>query len=128
MSTICIAGWSWIFILEGLATIVAALFSYWFIQDLPDTAKFLTEEERALIGFGISQALTLVCSGVFVIRRLQDDTKFSAAGESFKKKYVWKSLTDWKTWIASESVFCTSLVGSLTVELKWVYTWACTYP
>jgi hypothetical protein len=39
-------GWAWIFILEGLATILAACFSYWLIQDFPDTAKFLTEEER----------------------------------------------------------------------------------
>ena len=40
------SGWAWIFILEGLATILAACFSYWLIQDFPDTAKFLTEEER----------------------------------------------------------------------------------
>lgn len=40
------SGWAWIFIIEGLVTIVAALFSYWIIQDFPDTAKFLTEEER----------------------------------------------------------------------------------
>lgn len=41
-------GWAWIFILEGLATVVAGLFSYWIIQDFPDTAKFLSEEERML--------------------------------------------------------------------------------
>jgi len=76
-------GWAWIFIIEGLATVIVALFSYWVIQDFPDTAKFLTEEER-----------------VFVIRRLQDDMQFSAAGETFNKKYIYKSLTDWKTWVA----------------------------
>ncbi|KAF8078748.1 MFS general substrate transporter, partial [Lyophyllum atratum] len=76
-------GWAWIFIIEGLATVIVALFSYWIIQDFPDTAKFLTEEER-----------------VFVIRRLQDDMQFSAAGEKFNKKYIYKSLTDWKTWVA----------------------------
>jgi len=26
--------------------------------------------------------------------------QFSAAGEKFHKKYVWQSLTDWKTWVA----------------------------
>ena len=40
--------------------------------------------------------------GVWVIRRLQDDMKFSAGGESFKMRYVWQSLTDWKTWVASK--------------------------
>lgn len=39
-------GWAWIFILEGLATILAASASFWIIQDFPDTAKFLTDTER----------------------------------------------------------------------------------
>jgi hypothetical protein len=39
--------WAWIFILEGLATIVAGVLSFWIIQDFPDTAKFLSEEERS---------------------------------------------------------------------------------
>lgn len=38
-------GWRWIFILEGLLTIVAAVLSFWMIQDYPETAKFLSEEE-----------------------------------------------------------------------------------
>ena len=37
--------WAWIFILEGLLTVVAGAMSFWIIQDFPDTAKFLTEEE-----------------------------------------------------------------------------------
>jgi len=63
-------------------TVVAGAASFWIIQDFPDTAKFLTEEERTL-----------------VIRRLQADDQFSAAGENLKMKYIWKSLLDWKTWI-----------------------------
>jgi sugar phosphate permease len=39
-------GWQWIFILEGLATVVISIASYWVIQDFPTTAKFLTEDER----------------------------------------------------------------------------------
>ncbi|KAF8167777.1 major facilitator superfamily domain-containing protein [Crassisporium funariophilum] len=76
-------GWEWIFILEGLATILVSIASFWIIQDFPDSAKFLTEEER-----------------VFVIRRLEDDMKLSAGGETFRKKYIWQSLTDWKTWVS----------------------------
>jgi len=75
-------GWAWIFILEGLLTVVAGVASFWIIQDFPDTAKFLTDEER-----------------VFVIRRLQDDAQFSAAGEDFKMRFVWYSIFDWKTWV-----------------------------
>ncbi|KAE9397794.1 MFS general substrate transporter [Gymnopus androsaceus JB14] len=74
--------WAWIFILEGLATVVAGAVSFFIIQDFPDTAKFLTETERT-----------------FVIRRLQEDDQFSAAGENLKMKYIYKSILDWKTWV-----------------------------
>ncbi|KAK0188655.1 MFS general substrate transporter [Armillaria mellea] len=74
--------WAWILILEGLLTVVAALASYWIIQDFPNTAKFLSEAERTI-----------------VIRRLQADSQFSAAGEKFKMKYIKQSLLDWKTWV-----------------------------
>lgn len=75
-------GWAWIFILEGLITVIAGFASFWIIQDFPDTAKFLTEEERTV-----------------VIRRLQKDDQYSAAGETLKLKYIWQSLLDWKTWV-----------------------------
>ncbi|CAL1714271.1 unnamed protein product [Somion occarium] len=74
--------WAWIFILEGLLTVIAGAMSFWIIQDFPDTAKFLTEAERTV-----------------VIRRLQEDDQFSAAGEKLKWKYIWQSLLDWKTWL-----------------------------
>ncbi|KAF5379314.1 hypothetical protein D9757_007661 [Collybiopsis confluens] len=74
--------WAWIFILEGLATVIAGVLSFFIIQDFPDTAKFLTEAERTV-----------------VVRRLQGDDQFSAAGEVLKMKYIYKSILDWKTWI-----------------------------
>jgi hypothetical protein len=40
-----ISAWAWIFILEGLVTIIAAAASFWIIQDFPEDAKFLSEEE-----------------------------------------------------------------------------------
>jgi hypothetical protein len=39
-------GWAWIFILEGLFTILLACVSPWIIQDFPESAKFLSEAER----------------------------------------------------------------------------------
>ena len=79
------AGWAWIFILEGLATVLAGIVSFWIIQDFPDTATFLTEEERT-----------------FVVRRLQADSQHSAAGEDLRWHYIWRSLLDWKTWVGSK--------------------------
>ena len=44
-----LAGWKWIFILEGIVP-VAGSFLVWFIlPDNPETAKFLTKDEREFI-------------------------------------------------------------------------------
>ncbi|KAL8739062.1 MAG: hypothetical protein Q9181_000244 [Wetmoreana brouardii] len=42
-------GWRWIFIIEGLATIVIAVAGKFLLPDWPETAKFLTPEERELV-------------------------------------------------------------------------------
>jgi len=71
-------------VIEGLATVVAGVLSFWIVQDFPDSAKFLTEAERTV-----------------VVRRLQNDDQFSAAGENLRWKYIFQSLLDWKTWVGS---------------------------
>ncbi|KAK4561203.1 hypothetical protein LTR86_005158 [Recurvomyces mirabilis] len=75
------AGWAWIFILEGLATVLIGIASYWFVHDFPDDAKFLSEPDR-----------------VRVIRRLKADNQSSAEHEEFKMAYFWAAVKDWKTW------------------------------
>lgn len=87
--------WAWIFILEGLLTLLAGAASFFIIQDFPDTAKFLNEVERT-----------------FIIRRLQEDDQFSAAGEKFKIKYLWQSISDWKTWVGSVFIILVPLYAS----------------
>ncbi|PFH50245.1 hypothetical protein AMATHDRAFT_4153 [Amanita thiersii Skay4041] len=82
--------WAWIFIIEGLATVIAGVASFWIIQDFPDTARFLSEEERT-----------------FVVRRLQGDDQFSAGGEKLRWKYIFQSLLDWKTWVTM-IIYCGS--------------------
>ncbi|KIK90431.1 hypothetical protein PAXRUDRAFT_831719 [Paxillus rubicundulus Ve08.2h10] len=42
-------GWSWIFILEGLATMLFASIATFVMVDYPSTAKFLTVEERSFV-------------------------------------------------------------------------------
>lgn len=61
---------------------MAAIASFFIIQDFPATARFLSEEERK-----------------FVIQRLRDDDQFSVNGEEFELRNVKKSLMDWKTWL-----------------------------
>jgi hypothetical protein len=41
-----LSGWRWLFLLEGLPAIILAFFAFG-LPDYPETAKFLTEEERS---------------------------------------------------------------------------------
>lgn len=41
-------GWAWIFILEGLFTVLCAAASFFILEDFPETAKFLSETERTV--------------------------------------------------------------------------------
>lgn len=66
-------------------SVLVGLASFFIIQDFPDTARFLSEPERAV-----------------VISRLQRDGQWSAGGEDAKWKYIWDSVVDWKTWVGSE--------------------------
>ncbi|KAF3398229.1 hypothetical protein F1880_005972 [Penicillium rolfsii] len=43
------SGWRWIFIIEGLVTVAAALVSKFLIVDWPEKSRFLNNEERALL-------------------------------------------------------------------------------
>ncbi|KYK59244.1 MFS transporter [Drechmeria coniospora] len=74
-------GWAWIFIIEGMLTIIIALASFWMVHDFPDEAKFLSEDDRAR-----------------VILRLKRDGQHSAEHEDFKWDYLWAAFKDWKTY------------------------------
>ncbi|KAF3912202.1 hypothetical protein ABW21_db0208814 [Orbilia brochopaga] len=95
-------GWAWIFILEGIATTLIGVASYFILVDFPDEAKFLTEDER-----------------LRVLRRLQADNQASASHESFSFKYVKQSLSDWKTFAGAAgalyafSLFLPTIISNL---------------
>ncbi|KAI0007665.1 major facilitator superfamily domain-containing protein [Xylariaceae sp. FL0662B] len=42
-------GWRWIFILEGIATVLVAIAAFGFIHNYPDTSRFLKDDERKFI-------------------------------------------------------------------------------
>lgn len=75
-------GWAWIFILEGLATVLIGIASVWMVFDFPDEATFLTPVDRQR-----------------VLRRLKADQQSSAEHEEFRMAYFWASVLDWKTWL-----------------------------
>jgi MFS family permease len=80
-------GWRWIFILEGILTVVVAVIAFFVLYDFPETASFLTEEERAFVVWRLKYQGNKEGAEVLVA---QDDT--------FKWKYVKDAFLDWQIW------------------------------
>lgn len=74
-----LSGWAWIFILEGLTTVIFAGAAYVFIPDHPSTARFLSLEEKAE-----------------VTQRLEADSM--GLSDEFNMRYFWDAVKDKKTY------------------------------
>lgn len=74
-------GWRWIFIIEGLATVLLALVAKFFIVDWPETSKFLNDTERRLL-----------------LRRLSDDA-LEAKMDRLDKHAKRRVFGDWKIYV-----------------------------
>lgn len=82
-------GWRWIFILEGILTVIVAIMAYFTLYDFPETATFLTEEERAFVVYRLKyQGQDESGEGAKVA---QDDT--------FQWKFVKAAFLDWQIWL-----------------------------
>lgn len=75
------SAWRWIFILEGIVTVVVAVASKFIIPDWPETAKFLNEDERK-----------------HLIARLAADNK-GATMNRLDKKAIRRCFTDVKVYL-----------------------------
>jgi hypothetical protein len=106
-----LAGWRWIFILEywrpqrsiaslycaltnccrGILTVLVAFLAFFILHDFPETASFLSEEERAFVVFrlkyqGQAQAKGATHANV-------------AQAEEFRWEYVRQAFADWQIWV-----------------------------
>jgi sugar phosphate permease len=73
-------GWQWIFCLEGIATVLVAILSFFYMHDYPATAKFLTEPERLCI--------------IDILK--QDSNNLSSR---FDTEFVWQAIKDYRTYV-----------------------------
>ncbi|KAG9315896.1 major facilitator superfamily domain-containing protein [Chiua virens] len=73
-------GWQWIFCLEGLATLLVAIASYFLMYDYPETASFLTETERS-----------------YLIQLMRNDSLGLAT--HYHWRFVVQALTDYKIYL-----------------------------
>ncbi|KAL4072332.1 MFS general substrate transporter [Scleroderma citrinum] len=79
-------GWSWIFIIEGLITVVICCIAAIIFVDYPGTAKFLSAEERLFVEQERRE---------YQFRDVEDDE------EGTILQRVWMTLADWQVWAMS---------------------------
>ncbi|KAI7878513.1 MFS general substrate transporter [Lichtheimia hyalospora FSU 10163] len=77
-------GWQYLFILEGVPTIVLSIVSYFSLFDTVDQVSWLTPEQKALQH-----------------KRMMDQEEGDADGSSSKIGWetIYKAIADWKTWL-----------------------------
>ncbi|KAI8145093.1 major facilitator superfamily domain-containing protein [Fennellomyces sp. T-0311] len=100
-------GWQWLFIIEGVPTVVVALIAWFYLPASPETWDRLSSEERAL-----------------AVSRLEDRAHVTLGDlDASNRKQAFKALTDWKVWIwmimfFSGSVANTSISNFLPLIIK----------
>ncbi|KAF2185774.1 MFS general substrate transporter [Zopfia rhizophila CBS 207.26] len=89
------SGWRWIFIIEGLATIVYSVSAKLFIPDWPEQCRFLTPEEKVLMN----------------TRLAIDNASEEARMDRLDNAAIYRILKDWKIWVGSVNYFVLSITG-----------------
>ena len=89
-------GWRWIFILEGIITVLVGASLHWTLPDSPDTAGFFTEGEKK-----------------FMAVRLDRDSGTSTGRVGRHDKLSWRQVRaaflDWKLYVAGLIQFTLSV-------------------
>ena len=80
-----LAGWRWIFILEGAVTVLTGFAVLWLLPDSPESSKWLDDREKKFIRARLDQD-----SGT---REGRVNTT-----DEFQLKYLTAAVTDWKLW------------------------------
>ncbi|RJE25139.1 Major Facilitator Superfamily [Aspergillus sclerotialis] len=95
-----IAGWRWLFIVEGAATIACAILGALVLPDFPATSKRFSPRQRQVA----VERLTMDN----VTARTEDNPPLSAF------EAVWSSMIDWRTWLLTIGYM--SIGGSATMS------------
>ncbi|KAI9701182.1 MAG: hypothetical protein M1836_001851 [Candelina mexicana] len=92
--------WRWLFILEGVVTVIIAFGAYFILPDFPRTTTWLTEEERQLAAWRLEEDIG------------EDD--WVDSGEQTLLHGLKLAVMDIKTWILMVMLFCIVASASVT--------------
>jgi MFS family permease len=111
-----LAGWRWIFILEGIATVICAVFAFWGLYDYPETASFLSDDEREFVIYRLRyQGGMSGASSEDVETRVPED-------QEFKWVYVRQAFGGFQVWIMIIAYWAVSILvlpSPLTTTKGW---------
>ncbi|KAL8732373.1 MAG: hypothetical protein Q9166_002771 [cf. Caloplaca sp. 2 TL-2023] len=86
-------GWRWILIIEGLPSVVLGIATWFLLADSPETASYLSSEEKHLMQF-----------------RRSRQTGQTQSAQKLHKADVYKAMKDWKVY-----AFCAGQYGTDTM-------------
>jgi ACS family tartrate transporter-like MFS transporter len=84
-----LAGWQWLFLVEGLPSILFGIFTLGYLTDRPEQARWLSSEQRS-----------------WLVRELQSD---AAAASTHGISTLAGALRSWLVWRAGIAFFCVTL-------------------
>lgn len=95
-----LSAWRWLFIIEGVLTIVIAFVSIFLLPDMPKTTKWLTPEQRELASWRLDEDIG------------SDDWSGTEDQSFFHGFFL--AIKDIKVWILMLLLFCIVFSGSVT--------------
>lgn len=75
------SGWRWLFILEGIPSVISSVFVWFLLPDYPETASWLTSDEKEMA------------------RRRLVDQGSHGSGNSLTWKEAKETLLEWRLWV-----------------------------
>ncbi|PWN48435.1 MFS general substrate transporter [Violaceomyces palustris] len=93
-----VRGWKWLFIIEGLATVVVAVIAVFVLPNYPRSTKWLTPRERAI-----------------ATKRLMLESPGGLEGKQLSHKAgLMLAVKDWKTWAFTVGYMCIAGAGTIS--------------
>lgn len=87
------SGWQWLFLIEGIPSVIAGVVTFFYLTDKPEQAKWLTAEERRL---------------------LREDLDNDSKGQGHREHNIMAGLKDRRVWLLIAIYFCL-LCGNSTL-------------